>query len=287
MKSFFVLLVLLCSSLIVKSQCFQIESILVNACDPGSLNCNNAGVATCNCEGKNEMIRFKIGNAPLNVSNLSINWPNNSFQGISPVNATTTGYVNALNSTIINCGFLLQPVAGVLPANKRVLLITSTDFCSSANSFANLTDTLIIIFQNAGNYQGHFANTGSGTRTLSMSFSSPAGCSDAVTYNLALLTMQNGTIGNQDGAAVEFTPTGLATYVNYGCQAPFIPLSINAGPDKTICVGGTQSFTATPSGSYTSINWSLGSGATGSFSPTNSLTTTYTAGAGDNGTIKL
>ncbi len=287
MKSFIALVVLVCLSFISKAQCFEIESILVDACTPGTLNCSNAGVATCNCEGKNEMIRFKIGNTPLNVSNLSINWPNNSFQGISPVNATTTGYVNAINSTIVNCGFLLQPVAGVLPANKRVLLISSTDFCSSANSFANLTDTLIVIFQNAGNYQGHFANFGSGTRTLSMSFSSPSGCSDAVTYDRALLIMQNGTIGNQDGAAVEYSPSGTPTYVNYGCQAPFVPLVIDAGPNKTICVGGVQTLTASTSNAYTFVNWSLSTGATGSFSPTNSLTTTYTPGAGDNGTIEL
>ena len=44
------------------SQCFEIESILADACDNGG------------DEGFNEMFRMKIGPAPLNTSTLSINW---------------------------------------------------------------------------------------------------------------------------------------------------------------------------------------------------------------------
>ena len=42
------------------AQCFQIESILVDAC--GSV------------EGENEMVRFKAGLSPLNVNNISAIW---------------------------------------------------------------------------------------------------------------------------------------------------------------------------------------------------------------------
>jgi|GEM_PF-440766 len=258
-----------------KSQCFQIESILVDGCDG-------------NDEGKNEMVIFKVGTTALNVNNLTVSWPTttNPWLGICQ-NALTAQKVMQINSTIFGCGFLKEPIGGILPANSKVLLITSTDFNPLAHSFTNLTDTLITIFQCSGNTAGHFANFGTGNRTLSMNFSSPAGCSDAVTYNRALLTTQAGIVGSADGATVLFTPAGAATYVNYGCQAPFTPLLVDAGTDKTICNNSTQSFTATASGAYTSVLWSLGSNATGSFAPTNSLSTIYTPGTNDHGSIKL
>jgi gliding motility-associated-like protein len=258
-----------------RSQCFEIQSVLVDAC---------AGSQ----EGQNEMVTFQVGNTALNAGNLSVNWPNNSWLGLTQ-NASTASAIASINATIQGCGFLKEPVAGVLPAHSKVLLITSTAFNTTAQSFAGLTDTLIVLFQAAGNTAGHFANyqSSGGTRTLSMSFSIPVGCTDAVTYDRALLVMQNGMVGSQDGGAVEFTAAGVPTYVNHGCQAPYIPLTVDAGANQSICGNGSQSFTATASGAYTSVQWTLGSGATGSFAPSNSLTTTYTPGTGDNGTVKL
>ena len=273
MKHFILFLTITLSTFQLKSQCFEIQSILVDAC---------AGSQ----EGQNEMVSFQVGSVALNTANLSVNWPNNSWLGLIK-NVGTAADVATVNATIIGCGLLKEPTAGVLPANSKVLLVTSTAWTPLAQSFVNLNDTLYIIFQTAGNTAGHFANSGTGLRTLSMTFSSPASCTDIVTYDRALLTNQLGNIGSQDGGAVEFSPSGVATYVNYGCQAPFIPLSVDAGNNATICVGATQNFTATTSGAFTSVNWSLGAGATGSFAPTNSLSTTYTSGVGDNGTIKL
>lgn len=257
------------------AQCFQIESILVDACAGSD-------------EGKNEMVIFKIGSSALNTSNLSVNWPNNNWLGLTQ-NATTASAVSSLNSTILGCGLLKEPIGGVLPANSKVILITSTAFNTSAQSFANLTDTLIVIFQAAGNTAGHFANynSGGGTRTLTMSFSSPSSCSDAVTYDRALLVNQSGNPGAQDGASVEFTPSGTATYVNRGCQAPYIPLSVDAGPTQTICAGSSINLNASASGNYSSVNWTLGQGASGNFSNANSLSTSYTSGINESGTIKL
>ncbi|MBK8369667.1 MAG: hypothetical protein IPL10_20455 [Bacteroidetes bacterium] len=272
MKNFILLLIIVLAHQ-AKSQCFQIQSILVDAC---------AGSQ----EGQNEMVIFQVGATALNTANLSVNWPNNSWLGLTK-NASTAADVATVNATIVGCGFLKEPTANVLPANAKVLLVTSSAWSPLAQSFANLTDTLYIIFQTAGNTAGHFANSGTGLRTLSMTFSSPASCTDAVTYDRALLINQAGNLGAQDGGAVEFSPSGLATYVNYGCQAPFIPLSVDAGNNASICVGTSQNFAAVASGAFTNVNWSLGAGATGSFAPTNSLSTTYTSGTGDNGTIKL
>lgn len=274
LRSLYLLIVLLSFSSL-KSQCFQIQSILVDAC---------AGSQ----EGQNEMVRFQVGSTALNTSNLSVNWPNNSWLGLTK-NASTANSVTSVNATINGCGFLKEPTANILPANAKVLLVTSTAWSPLAQSFANLTDTLYIIFQTAGNTNGHFANyqSGGGLRTLSMSFSSPAGCNDAVTYDRALLVNQSGNVGAQDGATVEFTPAGAATYVNHGCQAPFTPLTVDAGLNKTICIGASQTFTAIASGPYSSVYWSLGAGASGSFAPTNSLSTTYTPSTGESGTVKL
>jgi gliding motility-associated-like protein len=262
-------------SISIYAQCFQIESILVDACAGSD-------------EGKNEMVIFKVGTTALNVSNLIVSWPNNNWLGLTQ-NATTASAISSINSTILGCGLLKEPVGGVLPANSKVLLITSTAFNTTAQSFVNLTDTLIVIFQAAGNTAGHFANfnSGGGTRTLSMSFSSPASCSDVVTYDRALLVNQAGANAAQDGASVEFTPSGVATYTNRGCQAPYIPLSVDAGPNQTICAGSTINLNANASGSYNSINWVLGSGASGNYSAPNSLSTNYTSGISESGSVKL
>ncbi|MCW3103241.1 MAG: hypothetical protein JWO09_1681 [Bacteroidetes bacterium] len=274
-----VLLSNLATTGILKAQtpasCLEIESVLADAC--GSP------------EGENEMVRFKIGPAPINISNLNVNWPNGSFLGISSVNTTTNGIVSALNATIVSCGYLVQPAGGVLPAGKTVLLVSSTNISLSANSFANLTDTLIVIFQNAGNTAGHFVNYSStpGLRTLVISRISPA-CSDAVTYDKSLLVNQAGGHGGSsalnDGATIEFTWPGAATYINNGCMAPISTITSNAGSGAAICAGGTVSLSGTAGGNYTGVIWQ---GGQGSFSSSTNLNTNYTAAATESGTVVL
>jgi gliding motility-associated-like protein len=275
MKRFVYFLILIIGSYQLRSQCFEIQSILVDACGGSQ-------------EGQNEMVIFRVGGVALNSSNLSVNWPSNSWLGLTQ-NAGTAADVATVNSTIIGCGLLKEPTANLLPANAKVLLVASESWSPLAQSFVNLNDTLYVIFQSAGNTAGHFGNyqSGGGLRTLSMSFSSPSGCNDAVTYDRSLLVNQAGVPAAQDGSAVEFSLSGIPSYVNNGCQAPFTALRVDAGPDKTICFGATQSFTATASGTYSSINWSLGTGAVGTLSPTNSLVTTYTPGPSETGTVKL
>ena len=53
------------------SQCFQIESILVDACEGAP-----------NTEGLNEMVRLKVGNTAINTSNMSVNFPSNTWGGL-------------------------------------------------------------------------------------------------------------------------------------------------------------------------------------------------------------
>lgn len=267
-KSIFLYLFLLLLSVQANAQsgCFEIESILVDACSSP--------------EGENEMVRFKIGPAALNTANLTITWPNNAFQGICQ-NATTALKVDTINNSIEGCGRVLEPVAGVLPANATVIIVTSTNMQALANSFANLNDTIYMIFQCAGNTNGHFANTGTGIRTMTMTFSTPPACSDQVSYDRALLVNINGTTGGgsavQNGSTVLFTPSNTASYINIGCNAPFVPMSVTAlsGNDTSVCAGAPLTVYGSGYGT-TDYYWQS---TQGTFSPPNGLVSTFTPNA--------
>ncbi|HRP61209.1 MAG TPA: hypothetical protein PK833_13125, partial [Vicingus sp.] len=248
------------------STCFEIESILVDAC--GTI------------EGENEMVRFVVGPSNLNVNNLNVSWPNasNAYLGICK-NSTTASKVAALNSSIVGCGFLKEPTSNILPAGSKVILLTSTSFDVSANSFANLNDTVYVIFQCSGNTAGHFANFGTGTRTLTMSFSSPGGCSDAITYNRALLVDPTGIPVASDGGRVDYTWSGTPTYTNDGCSAPIEITAIDiTTPSPTICSGETINLSSTILGNITGLQWSGGNGV---FTSPNTTSTNYVSSTGD------
>ncbi len=257
--------------------CFEIKSILVDAC--GSP------------EGENEMVRFDVGPAPLNVSNLVVDWPNNNWLGLCQ-DATTAGIITSINNLIQGCGSVAEPAGGVLPANSKVLLLTSLNVNTILNSFVNLNENLIVIFQCNGNTSGHFANynINPGLRTLIIEFTGAGGCIDSVTYDRTLLVNQYGVIGGftfeNDGAFVEFTTSGVPTYLNYGCQVLSTGLALSGGPDVGICPGG--SATATLNGTAVNLvgnpSWT---GGTGTFNPNNALSSVYTPGAGETGIIYL
>lgn len=280
----------------IPTKCLEIESILVDACNPSS---------TCpgSTEGQNEMVRFRVGPAPIALTSFSANWPNGTWRGLVQ-NATTASITAQLNASVSSCGHLVEPPQGIIPAGAQVLLVTSTDMCVAGNSFTALSDTLYLIFQNAGNTQGHFANSpaagmplspvppaGSSARTLIL-FDNGTNCSDTATYVRELLLNNIGTYGGQsgesDGGTAVFSWPGVpqVSYVNYGCQAPFSPLMVQAQATGTLCGGaGTVTISAEViGGSYTSVQWS---GGTGTFGDPTALNTTYTAGAGDQGTVTL
>jgi len=268
LTAFFTALLLL-SFNTYNAQCFEIESILVDACGP--------------TEQDNEMVRFKIGSTALNTANLSVDWATgaNGWLGIIQ-NTGTAATTASLNSSITGCGLLVEPTGGILPAGKTILLITSSSIDISANSFANLNDTLYIIYQNSGNSLGHFGNYNSspGLRELSISFSTPVNCNDTVIYERSHLLNINGSSGGasalKNGASVDFSPNGTPSYFNNGCQAPFTPAGISAFalPNSTlqICPGDNIDVFGTLIGTFDSLRWSGGSGT---FSNSLNDTTTY------------
>ncbi len=278
----------------VPTKCLEIESILVDACNPSDL-CPGSS------EGQNEMVRFRTGPQATAITDIEADWPNNSWRGLEQ-NAVTAQVTAELNATIESCGWLLEPPQGIIPPGSPVLMVTSSAMCTAANSFANLGDTLYIVFQDAGNTAGHFANQNNGNtevpapsggeslRTLILTYL-PTSCSDSATYDRQLLVNINGLYGGtsaiNDGATAEFSWPGvpLATYVNTGCQAPVIPLSVEVQQVAgSLCDGGTVTLAAITQGDLAQLQWSGGSGT---FSDPNAATTNYTPGPGDVGNVVL
>lgn len=233
------------------SQCFTIESILVDAC--GSP------------EGPNEMVRIKVGQNPLIVNDLNITWPNNAFLGFCQ-NATTAQKVADLNATVLSCGIFLEPLNGILPANELVLIITSVDFDPTAHNYAGLEDTMYVLFQCAGNTNGHFANwlngcdPATGDRTLTMNYG--ALCLESVTYNRCFLLNQTGGIGGtaaqRDGARADFDADGNVSYANDGCVLPQQLLAVeilNTPSPILACVGSTVTLVGEILGNYAFFQW--------------------------------
>ncbi len=266
---------------------FEISSILVDGCDGGN-------------EGKNEMVIFQNGPNPLDINNIRVDgagatgivqigkWPNNgnSFLGFCTTLGATSN-IATLNSAITQCGKLIEPVGGIIPKYGKILIITSTDFTASPTYFSNLTDTLYVVFQCAGNTAGHFVNynSTSSSRTLILT-NTISGYRDTISYDPSLLLNSSGNPGSGDGGAVRYDWNGNATYFNNGCQAPFIPLSINTDPIGVIdCSSNSYNLTGNIlSGSYKKIFWD---GGIGTFSNSLALSTTYTPGAGELGLITL
>lgn len=279
------------------TKCFEIESILVDACDGSN-------------EGRNEMVRLRIGPNPIAVSsigvapyastpNQTVNWGSgapggasgNIFRGFS--NITTIPSIlakivtiNAIIAAAGNCGKLIPLNAnGTIPAGVNLLLITSTDFNPTAQDFSSLSDTLYVIIQVAGNTGGHFANQGSsGTRKLILYSGT---CGDTVTYTPSSLIKQDQTVGAEDGGAVNYNYAGIPTYVNYGCAVPVTPFSCDAGTtNPTYCNGSTLNLAGTVTGSNCYV-WRANNTATGTFADTTNLNTAFTISTGYVGAVKI
>jgi len=258
----------------VFSQCFQIESILVNACD------NGTSVPVFKDEGYNEMVRFKVGGSDLNTNFLTVNWStSNSWLGLVQ-DATTASKVATLNADILSaggCGKLIEPTGGVLPANAKVILVTGSGIDTKLNAFGAITEDFYIIFQkNQSNPDaGHFGNSSNGS--LKITFT--GFCSDTVNYLGSNLISGN-------GSTVNFTPSGTPSYVNNGCVAPVGIFTVDAGTTPISgCPGSTVSLSGTAQGQQ-SVSWSDG-GAGGTFTAVNSLNTNYVIGSSASGTIVL
>lgn len=272
-KSFVLLLLLNFLPSLSFSQCIEIESILVDACEGNT-----------NAEGQNEMVRFKVGDEPLNTNQMSVDWPSNNWGGLIQ-NAATAQKVDLINQEIEaagGCGQVLEPTNGVLPANATVIIVTSNLFDISLNPFGAINETIYIIFQDSDTINGHFGNFGTpATRTLTISFGA---CSDSKSYDRSLLVDQNGEHAAGNGATVNFLPDGTTTYTNNGCSAPVATPVFDIIDYPTIsCANSTFSLLAEAS-NYQSIEWSS---TDGTFSSPTDLSTDFTVNDTDATSISI
>ena len=234
------------------TKCFEIASILVDACDGGN-------------EGQNEMVRLQIGPTPLLISGFSIpayggsgfvNWgtgASNTWRSFANYNTASLAKISTINSSITlsgHCGVLI-PLNNnqFVPANSNLLIITSTAFNPLAQSFDNLMDTLYVVMQTSGNTSGHFANNSVGAPYDRKLIINHTLCSDTVTYQKNQLLKQDLTNGAEDGGTVNFAFNGADTYVNYGCAVPITPITFDAGTvTGPFCSGSQVQLNASVSG---------------------------------------
>jgi gliding motility-associated-like protein len=259
----------------IPAKCFEIESILVDACNSTSLEPNN------------EMVRFRVGPNPINISDIRMDgrgatgpyvisaWPTTTLSWFGLIqNAATATTTATLQATVVSsCGELIEPPGGIIPRGANVLMIASTNVSTVDNSFSTLTDTLYIVYHNASYLvtTGHFKNytVASSTRSIILN-NTATGCSDTATYDVSLLT----NISGGNGDRVDFSWSGIQTYLNDGCNAPFIPITAIAGSDNSVCVGTGISFTGIATGNFAGLVWQ--SNGSGVFSNSTALTTTFT-----------
>lgn len=235
--------------------CIEIESILVDACDNGSSS----------PEGPNEMFRFRTASFPINISEITIfnGWPSESINAL-PFNGfvqnnQTIAKTAELNATITSCGLLIEPPDGNIPPNSSVLAITSYQVSATLNSFANLSDTIFVIYhEHLGQAGGHFLNqttTAPQAQELRIQITGANSCIETVTYLRAQLVSTTGANIPQNGATVSFTVDGVPTYSNTGCTAPVSVFSANWTNPSPICstnpiINLNNLVTGTPGGTW-------------------------------------
>lgn len=269
-------------------KCFEIVSILVDACDG-------------NNEGQNEMVRLDIGPNDVTVANIGVpkyvtgrvNWganAQNPFLGFATYTTSTTTKIKQMNQTIAgagNCGlFIAVNGNGKLPAKSKVLIITSEAFNPSAHDFSDLQDTLYVLLQKQGNTAGHFVNhsTTAGLRELILTYGT---CGDTVEYDRTKLKKQNLSVGAEDGAVVDFTYGGLASYTNYGCRIPVPKIVVKAStPAVKLCGGGAFPVYGSVSGSPC-YRWSLADTTQATIADPKAINTQIKLKSGVSGMVKV
>ncbi len=201
--------------------------------------------------GSQEALCFIVGNTAVDVDDMTITWPSNSWGGVC-TNPTTTA---AINATLTDPnGLVLEPTDGVIPAGAEVMIFTSVNVDHSVYDFSLVDRTVYVVYQCGSPVQGHFSNSPTSTQTVSIDFGT--GIATA-SYDGSHLD------GSGDGSAVVFPEAGEPFGINIGCTLFSDPadcdIVANFSYSKTDL---TVDFTSDLSGSYTDITWDFGDGNT-------------------------
>ncbi len=208
MKKAFVLLILLGLGLYAYGQCPRVEAVMVDACGVESLNefvviHSGSGFNTADIQ-----LDFDLTNNVIGQTNNDININNGNYAG----DPTPCGVVVGNGAAYLGCPNIVAVGHGVdIPANTLVVLQTSIGAASGIYNFSTLCGAgqcLYVLSNSCARVSGAFTNAGSGTRTAN--FSIAGDCSQAITYDRALLSGTNGAY---------FLPLTNA-YGNNGCVAP-------------------------------------------------------------------
>jgi hypothetical protein len=168
----------------------QIRSVLVDACSSQ--------------EGLDELVVIENGVTPLAISDITIDFPSggsycNSGCATNTLENNAT-YISQLNA---QAGCSLFQYADPIPAGGIIVVFTglTPSYVFNYSSQCPSATTYYAIFCNNSSTAGRFANSGTGTRTLDITFGSNT---DQVTYDLS------STLG--DGTFVDFDTDGNDTY---------------------------------------------------------------------------
>ena len=194
----------------LEAQCPQVEAVFIDACGNESFNefiiiNSGGGFNTANIE-----LDFDVANNIIGPNNNDINTNNGNLPG-APCGITTGN-----TAAFTGCSNLIAVGSGVnIPANSIVVMQMSAGSTAGLYNFGSLCGAgqcVYVVSSSCARSAGAFSNgIAAGTRTTN--FSIAGGCSQSITYDLAVTSGANGSyyLPLSDG------------YGNGGCVAPPIP----------------------------------------------------------------
>ena len=200
----------------------QLLGILANSCDAS--------------EGLNEYFVFQNGTSALPLSSLNITYPSLGFDYCNSGCGTNTllnnaSAISALNSS---AGCALFTFADPIPAQATVVVFTGNPPTAPPNFSAQCGQLYYAIFcNNTSDVSGRFANSGTGTRTLTVDFGATT---DVVSYDLSSIT-------NADGAYISYDYPGTPSYTVLSNCAGALSVTLINWEGKAIEEGNLLSWT--------------------------------------------
>lgn len=222
----------------------EMITAMINSCD-----------GVCGTEGYNEFIALETGSAAIDVTspNISVMY-NTTYPATTDYTQSYTadaGLTSQFN-VASGCGSTLFYDAvgtGTIPANSTVLVMSS-NVCPTAYDFTSLCGSgpIYLLYSTDGSWgsTGNFANTGSGSRYFSVTFTDVNGLVTTTEYNYdpSNLTLSD----NGDYVEFEYCSAPAYNYGNDGCavRAQTLPVEL-------------LFFDATKVENTVNLNWETGS----------------------------
>lgn len=209
--------------------------------------------------GQQEALFLQLGETPVTISEMRVNWASdNDWLGFCS-NAVTT---DLMNSSILGGGEFLEPTGGILPANAMVMILTSEAFDPSVYDLSAISTNIYVLYHCGTTSSGFFPNN---TETLVYTTVQFApGVLQTVAYNNAIIGENNG-----NGAYLTFNAAGEAQSANDGCVLVDTELvtpvcELSSQFNYIISTYSQVSFINTTIGTADEYSWNFGDGNTSS-----------------------